>query len=75
MDAQNAEGKEEAYRLARELAAEFKARRGSILCRELLGCDISTPEGRSQAREKGLFANLCPQLVRDAAEIVEQMLG
>ena len=74
VDAQNAEGKEEAYRLARELADQFKTRRGSILCRELLGCDISTPEGRSQAREKGLFANLCPQLVRDAAEIVEQML-
>lgn len=74
VDAQNTEGKEEAYRLVRELADQFKARHGAILCRELLGCDISTPEGRSLAKEKGLFANLCPQLVRDAAEIVEQML-
>ncbi len=58
----------------REFARRFKARYGTILCRELLGCDISTPEGRNLAKEKGLFAELCPQLVRDAAEIVEQML-
>lgn len=74
VDAQNTEGKEEAYRLVRELADQFKARHGDILCRELLGCDISMPEGRKLAHESGLFANLCPQLVRDAAEIVGQML-
>jgi C_GCAxxG_C_C family probable redox protein len=74
VNARNTDGKEEVYRLARELANEFRARHGAILCRELLGCDISTPEGRNLAREKGLFANLCPQLVRDAAEIVQQML-
>ena len=30
----------------------FKHRNGSIVCRELLGCDISTPEGLNSAREK-----------------------
>lgn len=74
VDPKNAEGKEAAYRLVREFADRFIARHGAILCRDLLGCDIGTPEGRELAREKGLFANLCPQLVRDAAEIVEQML-
>jgi len=73
-DAQDPEGKEAAYRLVREFADRFRARHGALRCRDLLGCDIGTPEGRKLAHERGLFANLCPQLVRDAAEIVGQML-
>jgi C_GCAxxG_C_C family probable redox protein len=42
---------------------------------ELLGCDISTPEGMKEARDKGLFASTCPMMVQDAAEILEEMLG
>ena len=52
----------------------FKSRNVSILCRELLDCDISTPEGLNSAREKGLFTTLCPKYVQDAAEIVEELL-
>jgi C_GCAxxG_C_C family probable redox protein len=68
------EAKERAYGLVTEFADRFKSRNGSILCRELLGCDISTPESRAAAKEKDLFATLCPKLVQDAMEIVEQML-
>jgi C_GCAxxG_C_C family probable redox protein len=65
--------KKKAYALVYEFADRFRARHGPILCRELLGCDISTPEGRAQAKEKGLFNDLCPRLVRSAVEILEQM--
>jgi C_GCAxxG_C_C family probable redox protein len=67
------ETKEKAYALVYEFADRFRTRHGSILCRELLGCDISTPEGSAQAREKGLFSDLCPMLVQSAVEILEQM--
>lgn len=67
------ETKEKAYALVCEFADRFHARHGSILCRELLGCDIGTPEGSAQAREKGLFGDLCPRLVQSAVEILEQM--
>jgi C_GCAxxG_C_C family probable redox protein len=67
------ETKEKAYALVYEFADRFRARNGAILCRELLGCDISTPDGRAQAKEKGLFSDLCPKLVGDAVEILEQM--
>jgi C_GCAxxG_C_C family probable redox protein len=33
--------KEKAYSLVREFVEKFKSRNGSVLCRELLGCDIS----------------------------------
>ena len=67
--------KEKTYNLAVEFLKTFAARNdGCVKCRELLGCDISSPEGRQAAREQGLFDTLCPQFVRDAAEIVEQLL-
>ncbi|MCK5380619.1 MAG: C_GCAxxG_C_C family protein [Candidatus Latescibacteria bacterium] len=66
--------KEKAYSLVREFADRFQSRNGTIVCRELLGCDTSTPEGRELAREKNLFATICPKLVQDAAEIIEQIL-
>ena len=72
--AEDEQAKERAYRLVQEFTHEFKSRNESIVCRELLGCDISTPEGMSAARQKGLFAVLCPKLVRDAAEILDQLL-
>jgi C_GCAxxG_C_C family probable redox protein len=65
--------KENTYRLVRDFAARFQARNGSITCRDLLGCDIGTAAGLDAAIEKGLFRSVCPKLVRDAAEILEEM--
>jgi hypothetical protein len=72
--ASDQEAKERQYRLARDLMAQFKRRHGSTLCRELLGCEIMTPEGRQRARDRGLFDDLCPRLVADAAELVTEFL-
>ena len=73
--AEDEQAKERAYRLVQEFVDQFKARHGSIVCRELLGCDLSIPEQRALAQEKKLTAILCPRFVHDAAEIVEQILN
>ncbi len=39
-----------------------------------MGCDISTAEGAEKAKKEGLFRTICPKLVQDAAEILEEML-
>jgi C_GCAxxG_C_C family probable redox protein len=67
-------GKEAAYQLGQQFLTRFESRHGSILCRELLGVDISSDAGRQTAREKGLFKNLCPHFVGDAVDIVRAML-
>jgi len=72
--AQDPEAKERTYRMARAFAAEFQRRHGCLTCRELLGCDIGTPEGQQQAREAGLFKQRCPAFVSDAAEIAAAMM-
>lgn len=61
------------YGLVRSFLEEFRARHGSTQCRELLGCDISTPEGYEQAASQGLFQQKCPHYVQDAVEILDDM--
>ena len=65
---------EKTFSLIGRFLEKFKARHGSILCRELLGYDISTPEGLQAARDKELFGKLCPGFVRDSAQILEEIL-
>ena len=66
--------KEKTYSLVEEFTTRFRARHKTILCRELLGCELNTPEGFQQAKEQQLFIKVCPLVVQDAAEIVSGML-
>jgi C_GCAxxG_C_C family probable redox protein len=72
---QDKEAKAITYSLVEEFAEKFESRNGSVMCKELLGCDISTPDGMKTARERDLFVSFCPRMVRDTAEIIEQMLS
>lgn len=53
---------------------KFKRENGSYMCKELLGCDLATEEGREEARKKNLFIDFCPKMVVSAVEIVEEMI-
>ena len=70
----DAQAKLKTYALVQEFARRFKERNGTILCRELLGCDLSTPEGQRTAIDKKVFSAVCPRFVQDAAEILEEIL-
>jgi C_GCAxxG_C_C family probable redox protein len=58
----------------RKYIHEFTEKNGSVNCTELLGYDLSNPQAYSAARESGLFLTKCPALVRDAADILENIL-
>jgi C_GCAxxG_C_C family probable redox protein len=70
----DAQAKARTYAKAEQLLKAFAARHGSIQCRDILGCDISTPDGLKQAQDNKLFQTLCPDFVRTAAQICEQLL-
>lgn len=55
--------------------AEFVKENGSYMCKELLGCDISTEEGITIALEKKLFTEFCPEMVRSATKIAEDIIN
>lgn len=73
-DCTTSKGREMVYAAVIDLVSRFERRNRSVVCRELLGCDISTPEGMQAARTQGLFKTFCPKMVQDAAEILEEML-
>ena len=62
------------YQRVHELIHRFKEIHGSIQCTDLLGYNLSDPQQFKIVWEKGLFNQLCPVLVRDAAQILVEML-
>lgn len=63
--------KEKTYALAQEFSKRFEERNGSVLCRDLLGVDLLSGD-KSLAAER--VRSVCPKMVRDAAEIIEELL-
>jgi len=72
--AEDKQAQEKTYALVKEFVERFMSRNGSIECRELLGYNIDTDEGLKIAQDEKIFTTVCPNFVRDAAEIVEQIL-
>lgn len=66
-------GRKAAYKLTEQFHAAFLTRHPSLLCRDLLGADLGTEEGRKLAESQGVFQTKCPIFVRSAAEILEEM--
>ena len=64
------------YARIQELAKRFEEKHGSIVCRELLGLsvrhDIPVPEARTSEYYK---KRPCPEIIGDAAEILEQFIN
>lgn len=73
-DCETMAGRQTVYAAVRSLGDRFRDRNGSLDCRDLLGCDVSTPEGHQRAVEQHLFVTRCPAFVRDAVEIVAELL-
>lgn len=80
-EGKDAEGKQRNYAMVQKLAAKFKERNGSIICRELLGLGadgkpvdttITKPEERNEQYYK---KRPCKNLVRMAAEIAAEEFG
>jgi len=65
--------KGDVYSKVIEFCSRYESRCGSIVCRDLLGCDISTPQGMEHAKNNNLFDTVCTKMVRIAAEILEEM--
>lgn len=57
-----------------EFEKEFQRANGSLICREILGYDLSTEEGMAKIMEEGLLATKCPKLACCACDILDDLL-
>ena len=58
-----------------EFKSKFEKEYGSVVCRKIMGYDLSVPEEMKMIEEKGLFENFCPKLVCRTIQIAEDMLS
>ena len=74
-DANDLEAKAQAYATAEAYMNRFIDRNGSVVCRELLGYDLTDPAERKIIQDKNLFKTKCPEMVRNAVQILEEMFA
>ena len=74
-DLSDKDSREDSNEVTDRMTLGFAEACGSCICREILGYDISTPEGKQQAREKKLFEERCPQMVANAVAMLEKIIS
>jgi C_GCAxxG_C_C family probable redox protein len=65
------ERENELWSRARRFVAEFEKRHGALNCRELLGVDVFTREGRREALRRNLFVTRCHGYIEEAITILD----
>jgi C_GCAxxG_C_C family probable redox protein len=59
--------------LVKQFNEKFKAEHGSLICKELTGFDISTPEGAAAAAsEERIHDTMCTKFIKTACNILEE---
>lgn len=74
-DPEDSEGKKALYKLIQTMCAEFEEKRGTIICRELLGLKKGEDLGEPAVRTEEYYRSRpCIGACRTAAEIAEKYL-
>ncbi len=69
------ESKDKGYALTRQFVKEFEEINGSIICKNLLGYDLSKEEELKILKEKDIFKSVCPRCIENAVDILERILA
>lgn len=71
---EDVEAKAKALEKVNALREAFEKEFGTLSCKELLNCDLSTPKGIEFAKENALFETRCPLYVKRSVELIEELL-
>ena len=63
------------YRFAKEFLDRFEEGHGTILCRELTGCDIATEEGRKKYADEKTWDTKCRGYIGEATAIIIDLVA
>jgi C_GCAxxG_C_C family probable redox protein len=69
-DPADGSAKERAYTLAAVTCGSFLREMGALDCRDITGCELSTPEGMAYFRERRLHDMVCKACVRSGITAV-----
>ena len=74
-ESDDTESKAKAYADSEEFMNRFIEKNGSVVCRELLGYDLTKTEDMLVIQKQNLFRTLCPKMVESAASILDEMIS
>lgn len=74
-ESENSEQKSRAYAIATEYTKRFKELNSSIVCRDLLGYDLTNPDDMACIKKKNLFGDICHKMIKSAVEVLEGILA
>jgi len=69
----SSEKRTEAYDLAQRVFRHFEKQNGSVLCRELIGYDLSDPKQLEEARKRDVFEEKCTVFISKAVEALLEL--
>jgi len=64
------EEREKAYTLALKFYTQFKENCGGVLCRDLIGFDLTNPDELAKARSSNVSMDKCVHFIEKAVEIL-----
>lgn len=67
----NPDDKAKTKHLIEKFNTEFKKAHGTLICKNLTGFDISTPEGSAAASDADVFRTKCPAFIKTACNLLE----
>lgn len=70
---EGAEKREKTYTLVKTFDSQFKKLFSTTSCKELLGCDLNTDEGKKFMTENHMSEKVCERCVEQAVRIVEKI--
>ena len=71
---EDTENKEHVYEIGRRFLDQFMEIHRTVMCRDLIGIDLNDEHDLQRARETGIFVEKCPDFVKTAAQLLENIL-
>jgi C_GCAxxG_C_C family probable redox protein len=68
------ENKQKANAVTVDFMDKFTQRHQTVICKKLLGYDLSRKDEAEKAAAGGVFTTICPGMIEDAVEILETVL-
>jgi C_GCAxxG_C_C family probable redox protein len=66
--------KEKSYAMIREFNARFIGEHKTTRCKDLIDCDLSTPEGRALSKENRLHDTICEGCMATSIRLLNELI-
>ncbi len=68
------ESKSKTYEMVHQFNTEFLKENDSLQCKEILGFDMNTEEGKKEIESRNLYEVKCVKAIKTAIEIISKMI-